>query len=107
MFLSKFQTFDPVLYFRLVGTHFMTIDAEAFFYIGIGVCLAKIAHARAQTAAFMDGKRINGLAVEIVGVEEGEHHLRVRAPPYRTANENDVVTGKEIFDVLRFDGFAV
>ena len=107
VFMSKFQTFDPVLYFRLVGAHFMTIEAEAFLHIGIGVCLAQVAHARAQAAALMGGKRIDGLSVEVVGVEEGEHHLRVRPPPYGTTDEDDVIVGKEIYDVCRFDGFAV
>ena len=39
----------------------------------------------------MGGEGDDGLAVEVDVLEEGEHHLRVGAPPHRTANEDGVV----------------
>ena len=39
----------------------------------------------------MSSKGDDGLAVEVDVLEEGEHHLRVGAPPHRTADEDGVV----------------
>ena len=42
----------------------------------------------------MSGERNDGLAVEVDVLEEGEHHLRVGAPPHGTADEDRVVLAK-------------
>ena len=77
----------------------MTIDGEAFLHGGVRVRFADVTHHIAETASFVGRERINGLAVQVVRVEEREHHLRVSAPPDRSADEDDVVLIKELFDV--------
>ena len=41
----------------------------------------------------MGGERNYGLAREVVILEEGEHHLRIGAPPDGTADEDDIIWG--------------
>lgn len=69
----------------------MSVDAETGLHVGIRVRFADVAHHIAKTASFVRRERINGLAAQVVRVEEREHHLRVRAPPDRSADEDEVV----------------
>ena len=55
----------------------MAVDAETGLHVGVRVRSADVAHHIAKTASFVGRERLNGLAVQVVRVEEREHHLRV------------------------------
>ena len=71
----------------------MTIDAEALCNICTREGILHILYTVGQSAAFVSGERNNGLTLQVVSVllEEGEHHLRISAPPYGTTDEYGVV----------------
>ena len=93
------MSFNPFLYFCFVRAHLVAVDAEAGLHVCFRVRFADVAHYTAETASFMGGEGIDGFAVQVVRVEKREHHLRVRAPPDRSADEDEIVLVKEIFDV--------
>ena len=69
----------------------MPINREAFLHIGFRERAFQIAHATCQAASLVRSERINRLSIEVYVLEKREHHLRISAPPYRTADEHGVV----------------
>ena len=69
----------------------MSIDAELSRDLGLREGSLYIAGAGGEAATFMGGERDDGLAVEVDVFEEGEHHLRVGAPPDWASDEDGVV----------------
>ena len=84
MIISK--ALQPFLNLCLACTDFMPTDAELARDLGLREGFLHIAGAGGEAAAFMGGKGDDGLAVEVDVLEEGEHHLRVGAPPHGTAD---------------------
>ena len=89
--MNLLQSFQPPLHLRLAASHLVTVDAELARDVGLRECFAHVADAGSQAAAFVGGKGYDRFAVEVDVLEEGEHHLRVGAPPHRTADEDGVV----------------
>ena len=79
----------------------MPIDAELACDLGLRESFFHIAGAGGEAAAFVSSKGDDGLAVEVDVLEEGEHHLRIGAPPHRTADENGVVWA-EVGDTFNY-----
>ena len=72
----------------------MTIDAEALCDVGSWEGCLHILYAVGQTRALVGSEWDDRLTLQVVSVllEEGEHHLRIGAPPHRTTNEHGVVS---------------
>ena len=91
MYSILLQSINPFLNLCFLRANLVAVDAEAFGDIGTGECLLQVADAGGEAAALVGGEGNDGLAVEVDVAEEGEHHLRVGAPPYGTADEDGVV----------------
>ena len=98
------KTFNPLLDLGLaaargavrstavaIGLHLVAVDAPAGGDFGFGESLLHVVHATPQAAALVGGEGDDGLAVEVDVAEEGEHDLRVGAPPHGAADEDGVV----------------
>ena len=71
----------------------MAVDGESVLNCGTGPGLLDVRNRGSKTAALVGHKRNDGLAVQVVIPEEGEHHLGIGAPPDGAADEDDIVLG--------------
>ena len=78
----------------------MAVDGEAFGDGGLGEGFLHVADTVGQAAALVGGEGDDGLAGEVDVAEEGEHHLRVGAPPYGAADENSGSSAKWIGGIV-------
>ena len=69
----------------------MPVDAELACNLGLREGFLHVTGAGGEAAAFVSGEGDDRLAVEVDVLEEGEHHLRVGAPPDWASDEDGVV----------------
>ncbi len=87
----------------------MAVDGEAVFHGCLRPGFLYILDGGGKAAAFVSSERDDGLAREVVILEEGEHHLRIGTPPDGTADKNDIVrrhvyiafVGRQFFQRIR------
>ena len=92
------KALQPFLNLCLACAHFVSVDAELARDLGLRESFFHIAGAGGEAAAFVSSKGDDGFSVEVDVLEEGEHHLRIGAPPHRAADEDGVVWA-EVGDV--------
>ena len=86
-----YHRIDPFLHLGAAAADLVAVDVEAFGDVGFWEGFLDVANAVGQAAALVGGEGDDGLAVEVDVAEEGEHHLRIGAPPNGTADEDGVV----------------
>ena len=86
-----FQSFQPPLHLRFAAAHLVTVDAELARDVGLRESFPHIAGATGQAAALVGGEGDDGLVVQVILVEEGEHHLREGAPPDGSSHKHHIV----------------
>ena len=92
--MNLLQSFQPPLHLCLAAAHLVTVDAELARDLGLREGFLHVVSAGGQAAALVGGEGDDGLSIEVDVLEQREHHLRVGAPPYRTADEDGVVLRK-------------
>ena len=50
------KAFQPFLHLGFASAHLVSVDAEAFHYIGLGKSFLNVAYAVGQSAAFVGGE---------------------------------------------------
>ena len=85
------QLLQPLSYPLLTRAYIMAVHGEALPDAGLRTGFPQVLHTTAQPGTFVSGEGDEGLAVQVVLLEEGEHHLRIGAPPDGTANEDYIV----------------
>ena len=89
----QIQSLDPFLHLRLAAADFVAVDGESVLHSGVGPGFLDVGDCGSQAAAFVGHKRNDGLAAEVVVLEEGEHYLGIGAPPDGAADEDGIVLG--------------
>ena len=69
----------------------MSVNVETFGDFSLGESFLDVADTRSQSATLVGGEGDDGFTVEVDVFEEGEHYLRVGAPPNGTADKDGVV----------------
>lgn len=69
----------------------MSGEGHPFGDGGAGAGLPEVFQAVAETAALMGGERDDGLAAEVVRLQEGQHAHRHRAAPAGPSDEDDII----------------
>ena len=91
---SVAQGIEPFLDTCLAAAHIVPVHGELACDGGIVVLLLQVLHTASQAGTLVGGEGNEGLAIEVVLLEKGEHDLRPGAPPHGTTDKDGLVAGQ-------------